>query len=418
MRGFSLRRLIGNKLVHNTGYLSIIEIFRLLMPFIALPYIIKIVGVTNYGSIVFAQTIITYFQIFINWGLDISAVKDVSIARNNSKELNKIVSTVLFIKSIHLLLSALLLIIASLFIPYVYENLKLLFFCFLLCLTDILFPVWFYQGIEKMKFLALIKFISILFYTISIFIFIRQADDYIYVPLLQSSGNILGGIISMYLLLNVEKIAFCRVQKIDVIRTFKESTHFFISRVSVVFNNSIAKIISGIFFTMDIVAAFDLAQKITAIALVPIQMVNQAIYPHLARTLNKLFARKMLIVNTLASLTIAIAVFIFAPDAVYYFSKGELEESVILTKILCIWIFFGGIVVYLGGPVLVSFGYPKPFNNSVILGTFTLLCSYLLLYFTGGLGNIFNFAFALCLSEFVMFSYRFFYCMKYKLFTP
>ena len=38
------------------------------MPFIALPYIIKTVGVTNYGSIVFAQAIISYFQIFINWG--------------------------------------------------------------------------------------------------------------------------------------------------------------------------------------------------------------------------------------------------------------------------------------------------------------------------------------------------------------
>lgn len=43
--------------------------------------------------------------------------------------------------------------------------------------------------------------------------FIRRADDYIYVPLLQSLGNILGGIISMYLLLHVEKMSFCRVRK-------------------------------------------------------------------------------------------------------------------------------------------------------------------------------------------------------------
>lgn len=110
------------------------------------------------------------FQIFINWGLDISAVKDVSISRNNPGELNRIVSSVLLIKLLYLLLSASLLIVASLFVPYVYENAGLLFCCFLLCFTDILFPVWFYQGIEKMKYLALIKFISILFYTVSIFI--------------------------------------------------------------------------------------------------------------------------------------------------------------------------------------------------------------------------------------------------------
>ena len=106
MSSFTLRGLIRNKLVQNTGYLSIIEIFRLLMPFIALPYIIKTVGVTNYGSIVFAQAIISYFQIFINWGLDISAVKDVSISRNNPGELNRIVSSVLLIKLLYLLLSA------------------------------------------------------------------------------------------------------------------------------------------------------------------------------------------------------------------------------------------------------------------------------------------------------------------------
>ncbi len=418
MSGFTLGGLVRNKLVQNTGYLSIIEIFRLLMPFIALPYIIKTVGVTHYGSIVFAQAIISYFQIFINWGLDISAVKNVSISRNNQKELNKIVSIVLLIKSLHLLLSALLLVMASLFIPYVYENFGLLLCCFLLCFTDILFPIWFYQGIEKMKYLALIRSLSILFYTVSVFIFIRQADDYVYVPLLQSLGNILGGVISMYLLLYAEKIKFCHVQKAEVIRMFKESTPFFMSRVSVVLNNSVAKIISGIFLTMDMVAAFDLAQKITTMALVPIQMLNQAIYPHLARTLSKLFARKILVINIFISLLIAVIVFVFAPYVVYYFSKGELPESVVLTRILCIWVFFGGIVVYLGGPILVSFGYPKPFNNSVILGTFVLLCSYFLLYLLGGLGNIYYFAYALCLSEFIMFSYRFFYCMKYKLFAP
>jgi PST family polysaccharide transporter len=144
-------------------------------------------------------------------------------------------------------------------------------------------------------------------------------------------------------------------------------------------------------------------------------MVNQAIYPHLARTLNKSFARKMLIVNVLMSFVIALSVFVLAPYAVYYFSKGELEESVILTRILCFWVFLGGIVVYLGGPVLVSFGHPKPFNNSVLLGTLTLLSSYLLLYFDGGLGDVNNFAYTICLSEFAMFSHRLFYCMKYKL---
>ena len=47
-----------------------------------------------------AQTIVQYFIVVINFGLDISAVKDVSVHRNDKLALNRIVSTVLFIKLI------------------------------------------------------------------------------------------------------------------------------------------------------------------------------------------------------------------------------------------------------------------------------------------------------------------------------
>ena len=86
----------NNKLIiQNAGYLSIIEVVRMVMPFVALPYVIATIGGEKYGLAVFAQTIVTYFTIFINWGLDISALRDISVNRNNSNELNKIVSTVL-----------------------------------------------------------------------------------------------------------------------------------------------------------------------------------------------------------------------------------------------------------------------------------------------------------------------------------
>ena len=206
------KKVLSNKIVQNTGYLSIIEVFRLLLPFIALPYIIKTIGATNYGSIAFMQAIISYFQIYINWGLDISAVKDVAIARGNSMELGRIVTSVLGIKFLHLIISAAILSIAAIFIPYLKDNSLLLFFCFLMCFTEVLFPIWFYQGIEKMQYLVIIRFISILFYTISIFVFIHKSADYIYVPLLQSLGNILAGFVSLFLLMKIEKISFYSLQ--------------------------------------------------------------------------------------------------------------------------------------------------------------------------------------------------------------
>lgn len=409
-----IRRLVKNKIIQNAGYLSIIEIFRLLLPFVALPYIIKTVGVTNYGSIAFVQVIISYFQIYINWGLDVSAVKDVSTSRDNKKELNRIVTSVLGIKFAHLLISALIICMSAVFIPYVKENSLLFLFCFLTCFTEVLFPIWFYQGIEKMQYLALIRFASILFYAVSVFIFIKESDDFLYVPLLQSIGNILGGVVSLYILLQVERISFCRLTRKYVVQMYKDSAPFFLSRVSVVLNNSIAKTISGIFFSMNVVAAFDLAQKITNFSLVPISMMNQALYPNIAKSQNRNFAQKCFRINILLSALIAIAVFVLAPYAIHFFAKDDLELAVVLTRILCIWVFFGGIVVYLGSPTLVAFGYPKPFNNSILLGTATLLLSYLIMFVTGHV-EIVYFAYALCLAESVMLYYRLYYNMRYKI---
>ena len=408
-------KIRNNKIIlKNTGYLSIIEVIRLAMPFVALPYIIQTVGAENYGLTAFAQTIISYFSIFINWGLDISAVKDISVNRDNPNELNRIVSSVLGIKLILFLISFVVLLICIYVIPFMSIHKMLFIFAFLTCMSEILFPVWFYQGIEKMKYLTLIRTTSILFYTISVFIFIKKQEDYERIVLFQSLGNIIAGCLSLYLLFIVNKVRLILPSRFCLKKTFLESFPFFMSRLSVIFNNTMAKTVSGIFFTMEAVAAFDLAQKIATVALVPMQMFNQAVYPHIAKTLNKLFVKKFLYINIFLSCCISLLVFTLAPFAVHYFAKEQLNEAIVLLRILCLWIFCGGITTYIGAPVLVSFGYPKPFNRSVIISTITLLLLYSLMY----MFKIFNvnyFAISLFLSEFVILIYRLFYCFKTRI---
>ena len=63
-------------ILSNTAYLSVLEILKMVMPFVALPYIIRTVGTGNYGIVVFAQTVICYFSVLVNFGLDVSAVKE------------------------------------------------------------------------------------------------------------------------------------------------------------------------------------------------------------------------------------------------------------------------------------------------------------------------------------------------------
>lgn len=156
-------------IVKNTGYLTAVEVMRMLLPFVALPYVIRTIGGERYGTIVFAQTIISYFVIFINFGMDVSAVKDVSVHRNDKERLNKVVSSVLLLKLL-LFIGLGCFTFGIVFIPYLRSERQLYLFAFMTCFSEILFPVWFYQGIEKMKYLTLIRLTSILFYTATVFL--------------------------------------------------------------------------------------------------------------------------------------------------------------------------------------------------------------------------------------------------------
>ena len=405
-----------NIIVKNTSYLSILELLKMVMPFIALPYIIRIVGSESYGLIAFIQTMISYFGIFINWGLDISAVKDVAIAKNDKYVLGEIVSSVLLIKFLLWLISLIVLLLLFIFIPMMRENKLLILFAFLSCLSEVFFPVWYFQGRERMKDITLIRSVSILLYVSTLFFVVTKKSDYIYIPLLQSIGLLLSSFISICVVIKRDGIRFSLYNYYIIKRYFIDSIPFFVSRLSVLLNSGMAKIVCGFFFSMQSVAALDIAQKIASASFIPLQMLNQALYPYFARTKDTVLARKGLVFMFLLSLAVMIFVFAIAPFAIGIFAGNQLPESIVLLRIMGLYIVAGGISLYLGTPILVAFGYPKPFNMSVIFSSFILFGFYFILYLSDFM-SINNFALVLGISELFIALYRYYYCSINKLFS-
>ena len=403
------------RIVQNTGYLTIIECVHLILPFVALPYIIRTVGMDRYGMVVFAQTIISYFSIFINFGLDISAVKDVALLKDNKQELNYLVSSVLTVKAVLFILSLVILNLSFVFIPIMFEYKTLLIYAFLICLSELLFPGWYFQGIEKMKYITLVKCSSILIYTISIFIFVHNKADYEIIPLLLSLSFIVAGMIAFYCLIKIEGVRLCVPPLKQVILAFKNAIPFFLSRVSVVYNANLAKTISGLFLSMESVAAFDIAQKVSQFVLIPINMLHRATYPNIARTRNKLFITKYLSLCAVIGFVLSLVVFIMAPILISFFTNENVVEATTILRVLCLYTFSDTITIGLGACTLVAFGFSKPFNESVIYSTLFLSFLYFLIYYFE-LFNTNSFAFVLFLTSLFVLLYRLYFCVKYDIF--
>ena len=75
-----------------------------------------------------------------------------------------------------------------------------------LSIGELLLPIWYFQGVEKMKYLTIINVGSRIVFTVFIFVFVKQKEDYILVPLFNSLGAILGGVYALYVLLAKERI--------------------------------------------------------------------------------------------------------------------------------------------------------------------------------------------------------------------
>jgi PST family polysaccharide transporter len=401
-------------IIKNASYLTAFEIMRMLMPFIAMPYLIYTVGKEHYGAVVVAQAIIAFASLLVNFGLDISAVKDISRCRNDRQKTDEIVSSVMIIKTVLFFCAWAILALLIQTVPYLHRMSALLYFAFPICIADVLIPVWYYQGKENMKLLTAVRFFSIAFYTLTIFIFIRSADDYAYIPLLQSAGMILSGLISCYYVFMKDKVRLY-IPAFSVIREkFFESAPFFLSRVSLAVNGQIAKIMCDIWLTKADVTAFDVAQKICNGGMIPMQMFNQALYPNLSKSQDKNLLRNSFGVTTIITCLVAVALFFLSGFATDILSAGKTPQAASIMQILCFYIFLSGFSIFLGASTLVAFGHQRPFNLSVILSSIVILICYAMMVATHN-NSIYLYAWTLGLAELVVVGYRFFYCRKYGL---
>ena len=361
------------KIIENFSYLSILQILSLITPLITYPYLVRILGEIMYGTVIFAQAVIAYFNILVVFGFNFTAARDVSLHRDNPKKLSEIVSAVTIIKTLFLIISLLLISCYMFYTPKM--DYSLYYLSFWICLNEILFPTWFFQGIEEMKYITFINFgIRVLFIGM-IFVFIKSPDDYLFFPLLNGIGALLAGVISFSLLYKKYKLQIVKVPLKTLIKYVKSSYHLFISNVSIQIYVNANKIIIGHFLGMREVTYYDLAEKITNMGKVPQSMINQVLYPKIALEKNKTFLKKVLKGTILMNVVLYLIVFLFSHQIVTYFGGNETVLRILFLTVPIIGI--SNVLMIL---TLLPFGYNKSFTRIVFLSAFFYLLIVLIFY--------------------------------------
>ena len=92
-------------LLENFVSLSALQLVGMLLPLITLPYLLRVLGFSNYGIVILAASLVAYFQSITDYSFKITATRDVAVFRNSPEKLNIIYSKVLIVKGMFLIFS-------------------------------------------------------------------------------------------------------------------------------------------------------------------------------------------------------------------------------------------------------------------------------------------------------------------------
>ena len=401
-------------IIKNSLFLSIVDGVKMLLPFIAMPYIIRVCGVENFGRIIFAQTVIGYFTIAVNFGLNIFTVKEVANNLDNRQKLSCITSTFIALRLLLVLLCFIVLCLLLTFVPFFQQFKLLLLFAFVASVAEIFNMTAFFQGMEKMHNIAVLQLIAVVFYIVTLFVFVREAASYELIPLLQALGLLIAAMLGVVMLYLKYKIKFVLPGIGDICTMAKSSFPFAMSRIAIIINTNTAKFFTGLSLGMHDLAVLDIVQKISGAAMIPANIIDQAIYPHNAKHKDRKFATKTFYYMILLGGICAGLMAAGAAPAVHFLGHGELNEAIPLLYLLTANVIVATLSFYEGTPVLVAFGYAKPFNKAIILSSFVTMFSYYTTYYLNLLSPIAIIVIIMFNETFIA-AYMFYCCYKYKI---
>lgn len=412
---------MDRKLFTNFISLSTVQIANYLFPLITIPYLVRVLGAEKFGLISFAQAFILYFSLITNYGFNLSAPRSISINRDNLSEVSRIFNSVMFLKIILMFFSLIILSLSVIIFDKFRDEWLVYFFTFGFIIGEVLFPLWFFQGMEKMKSIAILSLLSKLFYTVSIFVFVKSEIDYALVPLLNSLGVILSGLISISIIIKKFNILISIPKYSDLKFQLKDGWNIFYSNIAISIYTISNTFILGIFTNDTIVGYYSAAEKIIKVFQGLLYPVFQSFYPHISKlaVVSKESALKL--INNLGwkiglfTIIISSLIFLFSEQIIYLFLGGSFLRSVAVLKILSFIPFLIGLSSIYASLFMLGFGYTKKWSNIILTASFVDVMLVILLVWIIPLGEV-GVSISWLITEIfvVMISYLYFRNLRYK----
>ena len=156
-----VRKLIGENAheVKDILYLVVLQGVNYLVPLMVLPYLMTVLDAEGYGYFAFAVAVCQYLMILVDFGFNLSATKRIALVRDNPEQLNKVFSATVSAKIVLLAVAYLILFWVGL-IPRFEMYRTTMQVMFLMVVGNTFVFVFLFQGLSKIRWVAVITSVS------------------------------------------------------------------------------------------------------------------------------------------------------------------------------------------------------------------------------------------------------------------
>ncbi|WP_080355359.1 flippase [Stenotrophomonas maltophilia] len=350
-----------SKLSENIVSLFALQGANYALPLLTIPYLTRTLGPENFGKAAVAQAIAVYFVILTDYGFNLSATKKVVEARGNIDEISQLAASVYAAKLILAAISLLAMTLAAAITPGLDGDYVLILASYTAVLGTLMFPLWLFQGLQKMKQVSLIMIAARLTTTASIFVFVQNPQDFRIAVGLQGAATVLAALISFVVLPREMKFSPKLPVLRQVIGELRDGWHVFLATAGGILYTGSNVIFLALVAPPMLVGQYAAAEKFIKAVQSLISPISQAIYPHIASTLLQsrskalLLLRKLIRIQSAAIFAVSLGILLFSEHISNLLFGPEFQAAGNLIQIMSLIPLLIAINNVLGSQVLVQF---------------------------------------------------------------
>ena len=405
------------RIFNNFISLSVVQGLSIFFPLIIFPYLLQILGVEGFGVFTLIQTVIMYADLLVSFGFGLTATKHIAKNISDKEKTNNIITSVYFIKIILFLIPLILFLIAAVFIPYLRNHFVLILISCMYVLGNLLFPDWYFQGIQKMRNITIVAFVSKCISLLLIILFVKHRTDVGYAIMAISVGNFIAGLVGFFILIKSISIKIKLAPRRYILSFFKESGYVFSSIILVPLYSSVNIFILRAFTNPLMVGYYAIAEKIFSAVSMLTSIANRTFYPHLSQLYSKSVdaykknVQKISLLFLLSFAFLGLMQFISADFIVRFISgKQNVQDvgyAIDVLKIMSIGVLFSPFGSFFFQLLIIQGQKKSAVKNIFSVVVINVFTASTLAYLYGGIGMAIN----LCLivtfiAVFNYFSYR------------